>query len=142
MASYKPKSGKYKGKRFKSYTSYRNRLARDKGYKSYSDERNKKAQAKGYKNYWEERKVHSSEEFKFRAKIFKEFKGSAQAKKEADTFDKLYAAVLADRDNFDPDGPLAQFLDYIGVRPKKIYRDVRVGDTDQYASFDAGDIAV
>lgn len=141
--TYKPKSGKYAGKRFKSYTTYRNRLAKDKGYKSYADERNKKAQAKGYKNYWEERKIHGSEEFKYRRSIFAQFAGKDRAKKEADTFDRLYARVLADREDMSPDGPLADFLDYIGVRPKRIYRDIRVGDTDQYAAvggYDVGDI--
>ncbi len=129
--SYKPKTGQFAGKRFKSYSAYRNRLSKAKGFKSYYDERNKKAQEKGYKNYWEIRKVHKSNEYKFRKKLFEDFYGKAGAKKEADTFDKLYAAANANRDDMSPDGPLARFLDFIGVRPRKLYKDIRVGDTDQ-----------
>jgi len=145
LKAYKPSSGKYAGKRFKSYTHYRNRSARDRGFKSYSDERNKKAQEKGYKNYWQERSVHKTSEFKYRRRIYTEFAGAKSARKEADTFDRLYALVLANPDDMDPDGPLANFLDFIGVRPKRLYRDIRVGDTDQYAAvggYDVGDIAV
>ena len=137
---YKPKRGKYAGKRFVTYTAYRNKLAKDKGYKSYSDQRNTQAKEKGYASYWDERKTKATKEYRERKLQYLANMGieNAPSRRGYRKFDQLYNAVRKDRmatnghERVDYDGPLAQFLDFIGVRrfDEYGYGDIGVYEDD------------
>jgi hypothetical protein len=127
--AYSPKRGDYHGQVFRSQYDYRNTVAKGRGFASY----------------WEERKYHSGK-VRF---VGPNFWSGEQDEGAYNTYLKLWLDNLDhkpkpwERAGFDirynvakksgwsrePNGPLAIFLDYIGIRPLEKYRGIAPGDT-------------
>ena len=127
--AYTPRRGDYHGQNFRSEYDYRNRLARDRGYYSYWEQR--KFHAGKVHDvevaFWNGERVQGTYNFylqEWLSRLDHRPRPWERAK-----FDTLYNAARKDGWSKDPTGPLALFLDFIGIRPLERYRGIQVGDT-------------
>jgi hypothetical protein len=127
--AYTPRSGDYHGQTFRSEYAYRNQLAQDRGFRSYWELR-KYHGGKVHDvtvGFWHDEPVKGTYNFylqEWLANLDHRPKPWERAK-----FDILYNAAKKEGWSKDPQGSLAKFLDYIGIRPLEKYRGIAVGDT-------------
>ncbi len=127
--AYTPKTGDYHGQTFGSEYQYRNRLAKDRGFPSYWQQRKYHAGRihSIEVGFWNAEKQEGT--YNFYHKTWLAGLDHRPRSWEAAKFDVFYNATKASDWNTAPNGELAIFLDYIGVRPLGKYRQWSVGDT-------------